>query len=310
MDQMMPEMDGVEAMKRIRQLDGAYAPGGEAKIIALTANAVSGVKEELLAKGFDAYLSKPINYKELEELFQRYVPADCMYLGSELMEPKLQAEEEHLTDCAKLRALLPSVNVNEGLTHCGGEMDDYLEILKLVYTSAEDQLADLLTYKQAKNTKDFAILAHALKGSCLNIGASSAAILAKELEFAGKEEDIPFIELHTGMFVDEYRKLTEELSRALVEFGFLQPMELTSAPASLSASSNQTQALEQQAWEKLEEIRHSVIDMDFAHAASLCRKQLRIQYPKKFADAFLEADKLLSDMDIDGFEALLTSLKE
>lgn len=306
MDQMMPEMDGIEAMQHIRALNDYYAAGGEAKIIALTANAVSGVKEELLGLGFDAFLSKPINYKELEETFRRYVPSDCLYYGSELMEPQIQSEEEKQTDIAKLSALLPDIDIKEGLTHCGGELDDYLEILQLVYDSAKDQLAELVSYKNERNTKDFAILAHALKGSCLNIGAVSVSLLAKELEFAGKEENFGFIELHTDLFVDNYHALIEEISRALVEFGFIQPMECAALNAS---SSDMETALEKQAREKLEEIHQAVIDLDFAHAASLCRKQLRTEYPKKFADAFEKMDGLLGEMDIDGIDALIASLE-
>lgn len=73
MDQMMPEMDGIEAMNHIRDLGGRYSAGGECKIFALTANAITGVEEQLLGEGFDGYLSKPINFPKMEELFTRYV---------------------------------------------------------------------------------------------------------------------------------------------------------------------------------------------------------------------------------------------
>lgn len=67
MDQMMPVMDGVEAMKLIREIPG-YEKGSANKIYALTANAIKGVEEELLAEGFDAYLKKPIEFDKLEKL--------------------------------------------------------------------------------------------------------------------------------------------------------------------------------------------------------------------------------------------------
>lgn len=69
MDQMMPEMSGVEAMKAIREISSEYAQGGHCKIIVLTANAISGVKDKLIKDGFDDYLSKPINFKEMETIF-------------------------------------------------------------------------------------------------------------------------------------------------------------------------------------------------------------------------------------------------
>lgn len=71
MDHMMPEMDGVETMSAIRKISDYYKYDG--KIVVLTANAIEGVKQELLAAGFDDYLSKPLNYSELERVFRSFV---------------------------------------------------------------------------------------------------------------------------------------------------------------------------------------------------------------------------------------------
>lgn len=73
MDQMMPEMDGVEAMNHIRKLSICYKAGGDCKIIALTANAINGAKEELLAQGFDDYISKPVDFAKLNDIFVKYL---------------------------------------------------------------------------------------------------------------------------------------------------------------------------------------------------------------------------------------------
>ena len=79
MDQMMPEMDGTEAMTKIRELGGGYEAGGNLKIVALTANAISGVREELMNLGFDEYLTKPIDVEELERLFIKLLTEDQYY---------------------------------------------------------------------------------------------------------------------------------------------------------------------------------------------------------------------------------------
>lgn len=76
MDQMMPEMDGVEAMKYIRQISSHYETGGHCKHIVLTANAIMGTRDKLIAEGFDDYLGKPINYKLLEIVLSKYIPAE------------------------------------------------------------------------------------------------------------------------------------------------------------------------------------------------------------------------------------------
>ncbi len=74
MDHMMPEMDGIEATKIIREECGEN--GQNAVIVALTANALQGAKEMYLANGFDDFLSKPFDREQLHELLERYVPEE------------------------------------------------------------------------------------------------------------------------------------------------------------------------------------------------------------------------------------------
>jgi CheY-like chemotaxis protein len=71
MDHIMPEMDGVEAVRLIRGLGGHYA---EAPVIALTANAVSGAREMFLKNGFNGLLAKPMDAKILAETLLRWLP--------------------------------------------------------------------------------------------------------------------------------------------------------------------------------------------------------------------------------------------
>lgn len=73
MDQMMPEMDGIEAMQKIRALGNGYEAGGKNKIIALTANTMPGVREEMLEIGFDEFLGKPIDFKLLEGVLEKFL---------------------------------------------------------------------------------------------------------------------------------------------------------------------------------------------------------------------------------------------
>ncbi|MDR1296448.1 MAG: response regulator [Deltaproteobacteria bacterium] len=73
-DQMMPELDGVETLRRLRSLGGRYL---RATVVALTANAVSGARESLLDEGFDDYMAKPVDPVELSNLLDRWVPAEA-----------------------------------------------------------------------------------------------------------------------------------------------------------------------------------------------------------------------------------------
>ena len=75
MDQMMPEMDGIEAMQLIRGLAG-YEFGSSQKIVALTANVIEGVAESLIAQGFDAFLGKPMDFSEFLVTMNEILPED------------------------------------------------------------------------------------------------------------------------------------------------------------------------------------------------------------------------------------------
>ena len=70
---MMPEMDGVEAMKRIKR--EASDRGKKAVIVALTANVVSGAREMFIREGFDGFIGKPINTNEFERVMTRLLPS-------------------------------------------------------------------------------------------------------------------------------------------------------------------------------------------------------------------------------------------
>ncbi|MCL2103324.1 MAG: response regulator, partial [Syntrophorhabdaceae bacterium] len=74
MDNMMPEMDGIQALAAIRALGGPFE---KLPIVAFTANAMIGMKEYFLEKGFDDYLTKPIETKKLNALIERWVPPDA-----------------------------------------------------------------------------------------------------------------------------------------------------------------------------------------------------------------------------------------
>ena len=80
MDHMMPEMDGVEATNRIRR---ESALNKNVAIVALTANAIVGVKKFYLDKGMDDYMSKPIEISELSRILLQYIPADCIAVAKE-----------------------------------------------------------------------------------------------------------------------------------------------------------------------------------------------------------------------------------
>ena len=81
MDHMMPEMDGVEAMKLIRA--AAKERGKEAVVVALTANAVSGARDMFMKEGFDGFIAKPMNISEFEHVMLRVLARNSANTGGQ-----------------------------------------------------------------------------------------------------------------------------------------------------------------------------------------------------------------------------------
>lgn len=92
MDHMMPEMDGVETTQRIRDMGRKDPYFAVVPIIALTANAMKGVREEFLQSGFNDYISKPVELDKLDDVLRAWVPEDkqkapALPLGALVAEP-------------------------------------------------------------------------------------------------------------------------------------------------------------------------------------------------------------------------------
>lgn len=291
MDQMMPHMNGIEAMYEIRKISPFYANGGACKIIVLTANAISGVREQLIALGFDEYLGKPIDFKQLERLFQKFISRENMVVLDDkkdnMEDTKDSAQEKRpKEELEQLQEWLPTVQVKLGLSYCGGKVDDYLSILKLVYESSESQLRDLKLLYEKPDLGSFTIQIHGLKGQLLNIGAKELSNDAKYLEQAGKEEDISFINANLESFVKQYRELLELLEEVLKKYQLIKENVAEQVPvADLS--------------EVVKDIQKSLDGFDFARASKLIRSVKKEGLSKEDAVLMEELCVLVEDMDID-----------
>ncbi len=214
MDQMMPEMDGIEAMKQIRTISPHYAAGGSCKIIVLTADAIRGVRNHRIEEGFDEYLGKPMNYKQLERLFLRFLPPECI--------SQEEGANEHLLDEAGLeddllylKDALPNVNIDKGMNNCGGNLEDYLEILKITWNYGSVQLEELRRLHEDKDYENYTIKIHSMKSTTKNVGAMQLSDLARNQEEAGCNDDFSYIDEHMEEFQTEYRELLTRIEFVL-----------------------------------------------------------------------------------------------
>lgn len=213
MDQMMPEVDGTMAMQQIRGLNPFYAAGGGSRIIVLTADAIRGVRERLLAQGFDEYLSKPMNMTQLERLLLRYLPEEkIVHISSK------EAAGAEDTELAYLKSSMPQVAVEEGIARCGNTVKEYLRILKITQQYGEKYLAELKEMWEKKDYGNYTIKIHSMKSTSRSLGANAIADLALLQEKAGKEGNYSYIDANWQVFQKEYRRLLEEIEQVLAHY--------------------------------------------------------------------------------------------
>ena len=204
MDHMMPGMDGVEATRVIREEVGTeYARN--VPIIALTANAIVGNEEMFLRKGFQAFISKPIDMMKLDTILRQWV-RDKSKEVSDPVFPFLPAPET-----LKVRPIIdiPGIDVDKGLSLYGNDMDIYLSVLRS-YADNTPAVIDKLYGVTAENLSAYAIGAHGLKGSSASIGASGIAEIAARTETAAKSGDLAGVLADNDALIKNASKLVAD----------------------------------------------------------------------------------------------------
>ena len=286
MDQMMPHMDGTETMKEIRKINPYYAHGGEGRIIVLTANAIAGVRENLLKEGFDEYLGKPVNYNRMEQLFISILPRDKVSFQ--------EKESEEIKDCSSrqeiLERILSQINIQEGIQNLGGDEEAYISILSTFPQVGRQMLLDAKYYWEKANIEDFVIRVHGMKGACLNIGANACGEMAKSLEMAGKSNDLVYIKENIERFSKRFSQMLNEIEHALEEIGVKQ-----SKPIEKNQDGEVTDISKE-----LEELKNVIMQYDFAKAAEQIRHLERLPLTKELREVVEKIKTLADDMDIEG----------
>jgi CheY-like chemotaxis protein len=210
----MPKMDGIEAVALIRQWEqsrrkSAVSPKG-IPIIALTANAVTGMKEMFLEKGFNDYLSKPIEIAKLDDLISRWVP----------LEKRIKAGDGTRRGSFSGGFAIPGIDTAKGIGMTGGTLEGYKNVLASFRKDALKRLpllAALQAAPGAADLTDFVTHVHALKSAAGTIGAAGLSKEAAELESAGKIGDITIIEEKLSGFCEHLKETAERIDAALAE---------------------------------------------------------------------------------------------
>ncbi|MCM1039748.1 MAG: ATP-binding protein [Ruminococcus sp.] len=257
LDHMMPEMDGVETLHKIRQKPGSYFQA--LSVIAFTANAIGGAREMFMDEGFTDFIAKPIELSVLERMLRRYIPVQKQISVEEDMEDTTENSLKESTDKGKANAVtawqndgasagaaqtaaadgrdkIPAagkketeaealdalrdagINIEQGISYCG-DQEGLREIITIYHAEGARRNEQLEQFVKEQDWKNYVITVHALKSNSKGIGANELAELALNLEMAGKENRIEYI-------LDHHEELMEKHNALLTAFArntFLYP---------------------------------------------------------------------------------------
>lgn len=193
LDHMMPEMDGVETLKKLQE----GVPKGKylIPVVALTANAISGSREEYMRYGFSDYIAKPVEYRKLIAVLRKFLP-DKMEKRADI-----RGMEEACTEYLENNG----IHMSEAIKYAGDDLAQYIHLLGL-FASERSKEKKVAVYEAfiRQNWKEYTVYVHGLKNSARTIGADKLADLAYNHEIKAKEADSTFLCEHYEELVREW----------------------------------------------------------------------------------------------------------
>ncbi|MBQ2088214.1 MAG: response regulator [Selenomonas sp.] len=284
LDHRMPGLDGIETLQRLQAMSKqAGALNADTPVVALTANAVSGAREEYMAAGFDDYLTKPIDSHQLEKLLRNMLPASKVRAAGQLAV----AAEDKLPDWLEY---VVGLDPYKGVEHCGS-VAAYMDALKVFAQTIMSNAEEIQRYYDTGDWQNYTTKVHALKSTARIIGASELSEKAARLEDAGNNCYCDEIETGTAPLLELYRSFASSLS-------VLMPAEKEAAekapisPAELS-----------EAWETLTEI---VTSFDYDSLEYMLGELSGYQLPEAEAEKLAQLKKAAAVPEWDKLQQLLS----
>ena len=200
LDHMMPGMDGIETIAKIRETDP------DLPVYALTANATVG-EDFYKSKGFNGYLSKPVDSAILESTIMRHIPVENM------MKPGNNDPFKDLTALPEEYKWVESetgLNVPEGIKNSGG-VSSFIFAMNLFYDTVDENSNVIEAAYTGGDFKTYAAKVHQLRNSAKIIGAKELTTLTEKIENAIADENMEFVRLNAVKLIEEYRSFKEKL---------------------------------------------------------------------------------------------------
>ena len=278
MDHMMPELDGVETTRIIRRFHQEY---NDVPIIALTANAVEGTKEQFCSEGMNDFVAKPIELRILVSKVRQWLPIEKIqktYMMGTAKENKAD------------NIVVGDLDVAYALKFLGSEAL-FWSVLKVYYKAIEKKAHLIKELEIAEDWPAFTIEVHALKSSSKQIGAITLSDRAAALEQAGNARNASFIHKHTNKLLQQYLSYQEVFAPFCPdEKEDNANKEKISTSALLKYFSDMRAALEDLDMDKMEEVAHEMNNYG---------------YEGWQQEMFEQMKDAVEEIDVDGCETIL-----
>ncbi len=208
MDCQMPEVDGFEATRRIRQAErdtqASPTPRARIPIIALTANATQGDRQKCLDAGMDDYLTKPLDVNRLLQTIEAHL---AQAHGPPPVQPPTQPQPETPRAATDVPTGTP-LDLDEALKRCMGNAQLLQQLLNKFAERSIQDIEQLIQHVHDGDAEGTVQSAHKIKGAAANLSLRSLQDLAATLEAMGREGDLQ----HAAPFAQQLRL---ELDRCL-----------------------------------------------------------------------------------------------
>lgn len=216
MDHMMPGMDGVEAMKRIRSDQARKRT--VVPIIAFTANAVSSAKEMFRKVGFDGFVGKPVDVVELERVLKRVLPVSLVKVsgtaptqggGQRAKTDKDSADAKARNAIDRIAAI--GVDTAQGLFYSQNDKEFYETLLNQYVKESVQKKRIMKESLETGDLKNYAIQVHSIKSTSKMIGAMTLSENARLLEEAAKKDDRAYIDANHEAMLTQYERVLDAI---------------------------------------------------------------------------------------------------
>lgn len=209
MDHMMPEMDGIETVQRIRSQCGDN--GKKPIIIALTANAMEGVREIFLNNGFQDFITKPLDRQSLHTVLLKWISEEKRIKE----ETSIEADNIAENDTVESQVKIEGIEIEEILERYPDGLEDYFALLDLYCLDGKRKQIVLRELWEKHDYKNYGIEVHGLKSASANVGAMAISRSAKEQEMAVDRGDIAYVDAHAEQLLMAYATQIDHISQFL-----------------------------------------------------------------------------------------------